>query len=256
MKNERAFKGVWITKEIWLDKNLTWMEKLFLVEINSLDNDDGCFASNKYFGGFFNSSEKSASNIINSIKKKGYIEILLEKKGNNVTKRVIRVNKNIFVSSPLNVENQSINNGVVSPLNVEYNNKEFNNTINNIYNTITLCINEGNNIALEEAIEKDIGVSVMDLTIIFRNYEIKKERNQKEIIKYLLNDIKPEVIENGLSIPFNRNVNDFDIKNDKAPIENPVAYGMSILENWYKFGVKTIDDVKKYNKLLQSKRLR
>ena len=121
MKNERAFKGVWITKEIWLDTNLTWMEKLFLVEINSLDNDDGCFASNKYFGNFFNSSEKSASNIISSIRKKGYIELTLEKKGNNVTKRIIKVNPNIFITSPQSMDNQSTNNGVVSPLKVEYN---------------------------------------------------------------------------------------------------------------------------------------
>jgi len=25
---ERDFKGVWIPKEVWLDENLTWMEKL------------------------------------------------------------------------------------------------------------------------------------------------------------------------------------------------------------------------------------
>ena len=33
----RDFKGVWIPKEVWLDDKLSWMEKLFLVEIDSLD---------------------------------------------------------------------------------------------------------------------------------------------------------------------------------------------------------------------------
>jgi len=32
----RDFKGVWIPKEVWINKDLTWMEKLFLVEIDSL----------------------------------------------------------------------------------------------------------------------------------------------------------------------------------------------------------------------------
>jgi hypothetical protein len=42
----RDFKGVWIPKDVWLDHNLTWMEKLLLVEIDSLDAEKGCFASN------------------------------------------------------------------------------------------------------------------------------------------------------------------------------------------------------------------
>lgn len=50
---ERAFKGVWIPKEIWLSKELTLTEKVFLTEIESLDNSDGCFASNEHFGNVF-----------------------------------------------------------------------------------------------------------------------------------------------------------------------------------------------------------
>jgi hypothetical protein len=40
MKNEnRDFKGIWIPKEIWLSKDLTLQEKVFYVEIDSLDNE-------------------------------------------------------------------------------------------------------------------------------------------------------------------------------------------------------------------------
>ena len=49
MKENRDFKGVWIPKEIWLNTDLSIIEKVLLVEIDSLDNSDrGCFASNEY----------------------------------------------------------------------------------------------------------------------------------------------------------------------------------------------------------------
>jgi DNA-binding transcriptional regulator GbsR (MarR family) len=69
----RDFKGIWIPKEIWLDKDLTMQEKLFLVEIDSLDNDKGCFASNKYFSDFFGISITRVSLVIKSLIQKGKI---------------------------------------------------------------------------------------------------------------------------------------------------------------------------------------
>jgi len=69
---ERNFKGVWISKEVWINTDLTWMEKLFLTEIHSLDNENGCFANNKYFAGFFNLSIHRCSQIINALMKKNY----------------------------------------------------------------------------------------------------------------------------------------------------------------------------------------
>ena len=69
----RDFKGVWIPKDVWLDHNLTWMEKLLLVEIDSLDAEKGCFASNGYFGEFFNLSNSRISEMITSLVSKGYI---------------------------------------------------------------------------------------------------------------------------------------------------------------------------------------
>jgi hypothetical protein len=75
MSNSRDFKGVWIPKEIWLNPDLLPLEKLFLAEIDSLDNDNakGCFASNEYFGQFFRITEGSAANIISGLKKRGYV---------------------------------------------------------------------------------------------------------------------------------------------------------------------------------------
>ncbi len=63
----RDFKGVWIPKDVWLDHNLSWMEKLLLVEIDSLDAEKGCFASNGYFGEFFNLSPSRISEMVSSL---------------------------------------------------------------------------------------------------------------------------------------------------------------------------------------------
>jgi len=94
-KVNRNFKGVWIPKEIWLDENVGWIEKAFLVEINSLDNDKGCFASNNYLSKFFGVSKGRCSQIITLLKDKGYIEVGYERNGKQITKRTIRVVKKL-----------------------------------------------------------------------------------------------------------------------------------------------------------------
>ena len=91
MKQERDFKGVWIPKEIWINKDLTIMQKLFLVEINSLDNDSGCFAGNAHFVDMFELSKQRCSQIINSLAEKEYINIKLIYNGKQIQKRIIRV---------------------------------------------------------------------------------------------------------------------------------------------------------------------
>jgi hypothetical protein len=74
MKENRDFKGVWIKKEIWLNTDLSIIEKVLLVEIDSLDNSDrGCFASNEYLASFVQLSEGRVANIISDLKKRGYI---------------------------------------------------------------------------------------------------------------------------------------------------------------------------------------
>lgn len=91
---ERGFKGIWIPKEIWLNEYLSIQEKVFLVEIDSLDNnEDGCFASNEYFANFFKLSKNRCSEIIKSLEKKGFIKISYIYKENSkaIDKRVINI---------------------------------------------------------------------------------------------------------------------------------------------------------------------
>lgn len=73
-KQARDFKGIWIPKEVWLDERLNALEKIILVEIDSLDGEEsGCYASNAYLSEFCQCSETKVSTAINKLKGLGYI---------------------------------------------------------------------------------------------------------------------------------------------------------------------------------------
>lgn len=140
---KRAFKGVWIPKEIWLSKELTLQEKVFLAEIDSLDNDNGCFASNKYFAEFFGLTKGRCSQIINSLEEKGFITIsYLYGENKSVEKRVIKVVNKLNTPSKFSkggskntkdpyLENDKDNNpSINNPTNIKRNEDETDPIIN------------------------------------------------------------------------------------------------------------------------------
>lgn len=92
---DREFKGVWIPKEIWLNEELTLLEKIIFVEIDSLDNENHCTAGNEYFAKFCDCSESKVSKAIKKLKELNMIEEL-EFDGRH---RKIRVVKNAMQSS-------------------------------------------------------------------------------------------------------------------------------------------------------------
>lgn len=136
---KRDFKGVWIPKEIWLSTDLKVMEKLILVEIDSLDNEDGCFASNEHFSKFFSLSKNRCSELIKSLEQKGYIDInyVYQQESKAIAKRVIRCVRNSDggirkTDRPI----RNIDRGIRKTEegyseNCEDNNTSFNNTSNN-----------------------------------------------------------------------------------------------------------------------------
>jgi hypothetical protein len=89
----RKFQGIWIPSELWLTTKLTMQEKLFLVEINSLDNEEGCFATNQYFSNFFNISKTRVTTVLNNLIEKGFInrKIQYEKGTKQISKRVLNI---------------------------------------------------------------------------------------------------------------------------------------------------------------------
>lgn len=122
---ERDFKGIWIPKEIWLSNNLTLQEKVFLTEIDSLDNEDGCFASNGYLAEFFGLSKTRVSLVIKSLIDKEYItSLIMYKEGTHeILKRVLKV---CYIPSPRKVKDP--------PQGKLKDNNTINNTINNTNN--------------------------------------------------------------------------------------------------------------------------
>lgn len=73
----RDFKGVWIPREVWLDDRLSALDKIILVEIDSLDcGEEGCYASNKYLAEFCQCSEAKITKSISKLVKFGYLEVV------------------------------------------------------------------------------------------------------------------------------------------------------------------------------------
>lgn len=146
---QRDFKGVWIPKDIWLAENISWIEKLVLTELDSLDNYNGCFATNEYIGNFFGLSKGRVSKIISKLAKEKYIKVtLIYKDGSKqIDKRVIKILPRGIVKTnhtPIVENNQGYSSkqleGIVennhTPMveNDQDNNTVINNTINNTFN--------------------------------------------------------------------------------------------------------------------------
>lgn len=132
---KRDFKGIWIPKEIWLSTDLKVMEKLILVEIDSLDNEDGCFASNEHFSKFFSLSKNRCSEIIKSLEKKGYIDInyIYQDGSKAIAKRVIRCIRKTD-RGIRNIDNPTRKTEEGYSEKCEDNNTSFSNTFNNTSN--------------------------------------------------------------------------------------------------------------------------
>lgn len=126
---------------------------------------------------------------------------------------------------------------------------------------------------IEKEIELDIELNNLCVSVseadasaikeIIGRFELKDPRTQGFLIKCIKAGMKTDIINNALMIPFDRNVRklyeQLDEEGDEMEeytpaILNPTAYSITILENWLNFGVKDIEDVKKYNKILKCKK--
>ena len=76
MNDNRDFKGVWIPKEVWLDTRLNALDKVILIEIDSLDQgENGCYASNEHLATFCQCSKTKVSTAISKLIECGYVYI-------------------------------------------------------------------------------------------------------------------------------------------------------------------------------------
>ena len=125
----RHFKGVWIPKEIYLDETLSWTEKILLIEIHSLQGEEGCYASNQYLAEFLGTSEKTVVNTISRLKGMDYLQV--EQLRNP---RLLKVNPELWTSTSQNRDVTSQNREVTSQ-NRDVTSQKKDSTIYRINNT-------------------------------------------------------------------------------------------------------------------------
>ena len=157
-KVNRAFKGVWIPKEIYLDNRLSWSEKILIVEIDSLDRGEGCFAGNEYLSKFIGITTTSISSSISKLVSLGFC------------KRVFVKHKR-YLYSNIKGFNENVDERLME-------NHKHNNTVNKTDNNLfSICIDVYNNFCLER-----VGVGC--------KMDGVEGKAMKLIIKYLSTQVK------------------------------------------------------------------
>jgi DNA-binding MarR family transcriptional regulator len=84
--NPKQIQGLWIPREYLFSKNLSYPEKLLMAFIRMLDQENHCYASNRYLGELLGVSERTIANMIVTLKKKN----LIKQVSWNGTRRVLK----------------------------------------------------------------------------------------------------------------------------------------------------------------------
>ena len=84
-------KGIWIPAEIILDRNLSDKEKLIYALVLFCSSQNGyCYITNNDISTIFSISSTQSSKLLNSLKKKAYIQLKIDRNSQNqITKRTI-----------------------------------------------------------------------------------------------------------------------------------------------------------------------
>lgn len=218
--NKRAFKGIWIPKEVWESKELTLQQKVMLVEIDSLDNEKGCYASNKYFSEFFGISSGRVSQVINELIDKGYLNAEYIKEDNQILGRILKIQSPPY---PVKVF-RKLNRGYLEndEGGIKYSKEGYleNDEDNNIiYNNI----NNNNNIY--DFLQKELGRTLSSTEI-----EKVKEWEDNELTRYA---VKVAILNGAYTI----------------------NYIDTIIYNWQKLGIKSVSQAQEETKRHRDKKI-
>ncbi len=105
----REFKGVWIPKKLYLEKGLTWTDKLIILEIHSFSNNGlECFVSNEHLAEFTQASLSSVEKSISKLVKQGIV-VRTKKKIEGSYQRFLRVANSNFC------EDTAVNSAIGQP---------------------------------------------------------------------------------------------------------------------------------------------
>ena len=85
---KRRFTGQWIPAWLYLDMSMTWTEKIFWLEVDSLDKlKFGCVAENRHFEDFLGISKRHAQRLISKFVTDSKIDVEFFTDGNGQEKR-------------------------------------------------------------------------------------------------------------------------------------------------------------------------
>ena len=218
-ENKRAFKGIWIPKEVWESKELTLQQKVMLVEIDSLDNEKGCYASNKYFSDFFGISSGRVSQIINELIDKGYLNAEYIKEDNQILARILKIQSPPYpvkVFRKLNRGYLENDDGGIKYSKGGYLENDKDNNI--IYNNI-------NNNNIYDFLQKELGRTLSSAEI-----EKVKEWEDNELTRYA---VKVAILNGAYTI----------------------NYIDAIIYNWQKLGIKSVSQAQEETKRHRDKKI-
>lgn len=211
--NKRAFKGIWIPKDVWESKELTLQQKVMLVEIDSLDNDKGCYASNKYFGDFFGISSGRVSQVINELIDKGYLNAEYIREDNQILGRVLKIQSPPY---PVKVF-RKLNRGYLENAEggIKYSKEGY---LENAEDNNTIYNNTNNNNNIYDFLQNELGRPLYPTEI-----EKVSEWEDNELTRYA---VKVAILNGAYTI----------------------NYIDTIIYNWKKLGIKSVSQAQEENK--------
>ena len=230
--DNRDFKGVWIPKGIWLNDNLSALEKIVLTEIDSLDCDEnGCYASNEYFSKFCQVTETTISTAIKKLIEEGYIEVIKFDGRHRYLKSNLDFKK--FKGRLKKTSRQTLKN-----LKADFKNFNAININNNIDNNIN---NNINNKYIKFGDYKRIKLTQQQYDKLIKDYN-------KEFIDYQIKKLDEYVESNN-----NKNkYSNFNLVLRKAIREN--WFKVNNIPNWFdkdNFKESTKEEIKELESLLE-----
>ena len=176
----RDFKGVWVNKDLWLRQGLKCTARCFLVEIDSLDKGNGCWAKNQHFSIMFGISKNRVSEIIKQLAADNLIIIWYENEdGEDI--RYLRVLEAVEKSTTQskNRLNQSKNRLSQSKNRLPNNRTEYNIENNNEIYVKAFSFLEENYPSRVEKFMMDYGGKIKDLDGFIKYFN--NQADEKEL---------------------------------------------------------------------------
>ena len=159
-------KGLWIPIEILTDTNLSDKEKHIYSIVMFLSKENNyCYCANSNISELLNISITQVSKLVNSLKKKGYIDIEIKYKDNSKeieSRKLIPKMDTPYLTKVKYPPQQNFN----TPIEEKFKDNKYNNKINNKYNS------ENNFAKRNKANFEQRDYTGIDLTSLYANADV------------------------------------------------------------------------------------